>query len=66
MTLEKVMRKSLKDDHLHCAVAFKMAEEQGVPPGKVGDLATELDILFQISRIAPVDRHRHDGLGAFG
>ena len=55
MTLEKAMRKSLKDDHLHCAVAFKMAEEQGVPPGEVGDLATELDI-----------RISHCQLGLFG
>jgi len=55
MTLEQAMRKVLRNDQLPCAVAFKVAEEQGVPPGEVGDLATELDI-----------RISHCQLGLFG
>ena len=55
MTLEKAMREVLKNDQLPCAVAFKVAGEQGVPAGEIGDLATELDI-----------RISHCQLGLFG
>ena len=55
MTLEEAIRKSLKEEKLPCAVAFKVAGEQGVPPSEVGDLATDLDI-----------RVSHCQLGLFG
>ena len=55
MTLEEAIRNVLRNDQLPCAVAFRVAEEQGVPPGEAGDLATELDI-----------RISHCQLGLFG
>lgn len=55
MTLEQAIRDALTNDQLPCAVAFKVAEDQGARPDEVGDLATELDI-----------RVSHCQLGLFG
>ncbi len=42
--LEDKIRLSLVDDRLPCAVAFKIAEEMGVSPRKVGDTANDMKI----------------------
>lgn len=55
MALEEAIRDVLRNEQLPCAVAFKVAKEQDVLPGEVGDLATELDI-----------RVSHCQLGLFG
>lgn len=55
MTLEEAIRNALRNGQLPCAVAFKVAQEQNVTPGEVGDLATSLDI-----------RISHCQLGLFG
>ena len=55
MTLEQAIRNALRNEQLPCAVAFKVAKEQGVRPDEVGDLATEMDV-----------RISHCQLGVFG
>lgn len=55
MTLEQEIRDALRNGQLPCAVAFKVAEDQGTRPDEVGDLATELGI-----------RVSHCQLGLFG
>ena len=42
--LEVRIKKSLVDGKLPCAVAFKIAEEMGVSPRKIGDKANEIKV----------------------
>ena len=42
--LEERIQSSLTDGKLPCAMAFKIAQELGITPRKVGDAANELEI----------------------
>jgi hypothetical protein len=44
MNREEGIKHVLQDGKLPCAVAFQLAEEQGVTPGEIGDLADRLNI----------------------
>ena len=55
MNVEEEIKHVLQDAKLPCAVAFQLAEEQGVTPGEIGDLADRLNI-----------RVSHCQLGLFG
>lgn len=55
MNIEEAIRSTLRNGTLPCATAFKVAQEQEVSPGEIGDLADDLDI-----------RISHCQLGLFG